>query len=554
MYRLLIVDDEPFIVDGLMHLFSEVDIELEIYTAYTVTEAMKHVMRTRIDIVISDMRMPIKNGLQFIDELLTFWPQCRIIFLSGYDDFDYVYHAMKRNIDSYILKTEDDEILIAAVKKSIMKIEEKRSYQKLIKTTESKFAKMIPIVKRKVLEALAKGESVTGILKSPVIEKDAFDIELDGKWFTIAGRVESIKSSESSEERLQNLYYIESLFIKELHPNLSIEFFMFEHSLAVWFIQPKKVNGVFYKEDKPEWGAIKEYLKGYLENVQDNYLSLLQTKVSFVIGDEPVDCQVVSHAFHKICESLKIMSYYTNEMIIVDLGEENPFFEDEIETSNYHFWKKDLLILESAISVGDHHKSLEIVNKIFEELFNSSRHSNIVKTEFFYSISLLLLEFLRNKDLYHHLVRENEKLTSKIIDNFPIIIDTKEKIDYFVKKICEYQTTKREEGKHNLVSHVNEYIKENISGDLSLTTIAKSVYFNPSYLSRFYKEQTGINISDYINQLKIEMAKYYLTETEMFVQTIASKLGFSSPSYFTMFFKKNINQSPQDYREQRWRK
>lgn len=363
MYQLLILDDEPIIVNGLMQLFSEINEELDIYPAYSVREALKIAIQIKIDIVITDMRMPEKSGIQFIDELQTLWPQCRIIFLSGYDNFDYVYNAMKRNIDSYVLKTEDDEVLINAVRKSIRRIQEERMFHNLI---------------------------------------------------------------ELSDSQLKN----------------------------------------------------------------------------------------------------------------------------QIEYPIQHFWKKELPILENAISEGNYSKCMEIMNELFNELYDSNQTTNIVKTEFLYSISLLLIGYFRKHSFYQYMLSNFESFVHRIMDSSPGMITSKEDILFLLRRICDYQLISRKEKNHNLIFSVNEYIKENISGDLSLTSIAKSVYLNPSYLSRFYKEQTGINISDFINQLKLDKAKYYLGETEMYIQTIASKLGFNSPSYFTLFFKKNVHISPQDYREQ----
>lgn len=59
-----------------------------------------------------------------------------------------------------------------------------------------------------------------------------------------------------------------------------------------------------------------------------------------------------------------------------------------------------------------------------------------------------------------------------------------------------------------------------------------------------------MNITEYIDQVKVEKAKYYLQETDLFIQQIAEKLGFNSSSYFTAFFKKYVSLSPQEYRNQ----
>jgi len=97
---------------------------------------------------------------------------------------------------------------------------------------------------------------------------------------------------------------------------------------------------------------------------------------------------------------------------------------------------------------------------------------------------------------------------------------------------------------------VNKYIEENLDGDLSLSTLAGHVFLNRSYFSRLYKQITGINLSSYINEKRLEKAKRLLTSTDNMVYDIALQIGFDSQSYFTVFFKKAVGMSPQAYRNE----
>ncbi len=107
MYRLLIVDDEPVITNGLVQLFEEnPEFELDVLKAYSAKEALAIAKKMKLDILVSDIRMPQKSGLQLVDELMYYWPMCRIIFLTGYSEFEYVQEALRKNVDNYILKTE----------------------------------------------------------------------------------------------------------------------------------------------------------------------------------------------------------------------------------------------------------------------------------------------------------------------------------------------------------------------------------------------------------------------------------------------------------------
>src|SRR5690606_14704865 len=110
MYRLLIVDDEEIIVNGLYEIFRNIkDLDLDVYKAYSGEEAIEWLNRTRVDIVLTDIRMPGIDGLELLEIIHRSWPQCRVIFLTGYDEFEYVYKAIQHKAVNYILKIEDND-------------------------------------------------------------------------------------------------------------------------------------------------------------------------------------------------------------------------------------------------------------------------------------------------------------------------------------------------------------------------------------------------------------------------------------------------------------
>lgn len=90
MYRMLIVDDLPVIVEGLVKMFGKKKPELELYQAYSAYQALDVLNRTRIDIVLSDIRMPGMEGTELLHEIKRHWPLCKVIFLTSFDDFHYI--------------------------------------------------------------------------------------------------------------------------------------------------------------------------------------------------------------------------------------------------------------------------------------------------------------------------------------------------------------------------------------------------------------------------------------------------------------------------------
>ena len=94
-----------------------------------------------------------------------------------------------------------------------------------------------------------------------------------------------------------------------------------------------------------------------------------------------------------------------------------------------------------------------------------------------------------------------------------------------------------------------EYIRKNIHQNISRSEIASSIYMNPEYLSRLFKKEKGISLSDYVIQEKLKIASSLLKGTNLSISIIASNIGYTNFSYFTQVFKKVYGVSPSEYRQ-----
>lgn len=102
----------------------------------------------------------------------------------------------------------------------------------------------------------------------------------------------------------------------------------------------------------------------------------------------------------------------------------------------------------------------------------------------------------------------------------------------------------------SVVMRVRKFIAANIKQeDLSREVIANAVFLNPDYLSRLFKQQTGVSLSEYVQQQRLNLAKNLLTQTSLPVGNIALDLGYSSFSYFTRVFKAATGCAPMEYRK-----
>ena len=93
------------------------------------------------------------------------------------------------------------------------------------------------------------------------------------------------------------------------------------------------------------------------------------------------------------------------------------------------------------------------------------------------------------------------------------------------------------------------YIDANLSGDLSLKTLAQKLNISSSYLSTIFKKETGHTLTDLIAQRRVDRAKELLRTTRLQIQTVAQHCGIVDVHYFSKIFKKVTGQTPKEYRD-----
>lgn len=104
------------------------------------------------------------------------------------------------------------------------------------------------------------------------------------------------------------------------------------------------------------------------------------------------------------------------------------------------------------------------------------------------------------------------------------------------------------QGYSKLVRKVLVHIEIDLSADLTLSTQAKLLDVNPSYLSTFFKKETGQTLTEYVTEKRMEHAIFLLNSTNMQIQTIAQYCGIPDVCYFTKTFKKLVGKSPTEYK------
>ena len=225
MNRLLIVDDFPVIVDGLADLFSEkAGPDLEIFRAYSGFEALEVLKQVRIDVVLSDIRMPVKTGIDLLKEIRSHWPRCKVIFLTSYNDFEYARDAISLGGYDYILKTEGDDRIIESVFRALEKLRNEQEYEELVKRSREQYNQVKPVLQKEYLIELLEGRKTSAASRNERFKSLEIPLDADRPLYLLLMRLDEYDGSDSYAERIRRVYSVRNILGDYLNNSVELLF------------------------------------------------------------------------------------------------------------------------------------------------------------------------------------------------------------------------------------------------------------------------------------------------------------------------------------------
>ena len=552
MYRLLIVDDEELLVNGLYEVFrSDDSLELDIYKAYSGQEALDWLNRTRMDIVITDIQMPEINGLRLLEEIETNWTQTRVIFLTGHSEFEYAYRAIQSSGVSYLLKTESFERIVEVVKSAIIEIERDSRNEVLIQDAKEQMDQIASLVQRDYLLQILNGDTDLeigaeqfGELKLPLNANEPVLVAM--------GSIHGLSNIASYNERAKCMIAVRRTILKFLSSHVYTVVLPDHHYRLVLLVQP-------HQSQTPVEKTIS-FLEGTLEAVQNACQAGLSLSIGFTIGGESTSWQELSAKYYHLAQLLSYRIGSESESLLIGredgtalrgAGLDLPG-EERNDMSQLSRWlnQRASMLLEQYMESGQQDRYLEHLKTVLVPLSRVKSQHNPLAIEAYYAVALGLLSFINRKQLgekvaFHigqyqvmrHELFSSWQAAAEFLTNLSEILFD---LYFFEQKTRADQT----------VAHLQRYIVEHIGEDLSLVHLAEQVYLNPSYLSRIYKKETGVALSSFIEAARMKRAKELLLDYHCKITEIAQQVGYSSPASFTRFFKNASGMTPQAYRDQ----
>jgi AraC-like DNA-binding protein/mannose-6-phosphate isomerase-like protein (cupin superfamily) len=149
------------------------------------------------------------------------------------------------------------------------------------------------------------------------------------------------------------------------------------------------------------------------------------------------------------------------------------------------------------------------------------------------------------EDILDSMLREkekNEQFSGEILESY---------LNILIKKMLRKTSAVPEQSKTDENwKDILDYIDDNLNTKMKLSGVAEKCFYNPSYFSRMFKEKSGVTLMKYIRERRISMSKKLLIESQITVDEISIKVGFSNRSSFYRFFPNYTAMTPSEYRKE----
>ena len=535
MYSVILVDDERSLRESIERL---VDWEGHgfqlIGTAENGLDAIELIEKEVVpDLVITDIKMPVMDGIDFAKALREDYPSIKIAFLSGYDEFQYAVEGIRLNVVSYLLKPiskNEIEEFLSNLKDSMD--EEIYSVNDMSRIS-AEYNKNIELIKASFLNSLLTEYNFEGS------EAGIFD-------FLKTHNMEFL----NQEKILFTIRFSEPQILKE-SPQENIEFQRFSlFQILQDIIEKYSENVVFLFSSYvvciltgvPE--ELNDMKDIFAKDVIDTTKKLLNKDVVIGGSDPYQDIFGTRKAYRDTLTALD----YTNS----DVGENSVFISDVEKTSSRpeFLYKIDEGAFLLALKTKDKAYIKETLEDIFiDEYYINHNRVSILRTV----VSIVYVNCIRA--LRETVGEVDDKINQWYQQIFEAILydDLKvlqNELEDFCMYIIEEVVKSRNLLKNSLVMESLEHLEENYTNPkLTLKSTSQHLNVSSSYFSTIFKKETGKSFIDTLTEMKMNKAKDLVLTTEMKMFEIASECGYDDQHYFSYSFKKYFDVSPTKMRK-----
>ena len=528
MYRVILVDDEPLILAGIASLIVWEDYDCTIVgKATNGPSAYDMILELQPDIVITDIRMPVLNGLELIEKCKAAGCIFAFLMLTNLEEFDLARRALALGATDYLVKLNlSPEELLRALERAKEKCDlmvshhEHQLYNNMVQYTPQD---MIRAYFGKAL--IAHDESAT------LPEELARTYE---RSFVTLISLRQDNISFLPGEEVMDLKQINSQ-IGDIIQGICGRFFK---TFTLLTDTPNVFLLVAVLHDGQDLEATMNQFGGKVNSALKTYFELTAV---LGISDTGGGILELPSAVEQARTALEYYYYDSATPVVFYQGQH--YHKSSAKTFNINFLKKDL---SSAIQQNDSGKLAEIFGQIID-LFTECKPGKEHAASACINIYTYLYSFFDNEGSSYQDIFPYTINIAEYLNHFTSLADILEWLGSFRDKLCKLLEDRKENRSDKLVEQAKRYIAEHYTEKLTLTEIADVLNISAGHLSITFKKFTGTTLSDYIADVKIEHAKALIDTHQYLMYEISDMLGFDNPYYFSKVFKKVTGMSPREH-------
>lgn len=506
MYSILIVDDEKKERDGIGRLIQRYNYALDIKKACNGEDALKVFEKNHIDILLTDIKMPLMDGMQLIEELHRRGKSPICIIYSAYGEFEYAQNAISLGVLEYLLKPIRLDAFQKLMEKVIGLCEEKDFNEIEKKKRDKEYNELVSYKTNQQMLKYLENE----IAMIPNTE----NLEID---FSNEIGIPILISCYSTLFALHWEEY--KTDIEKILKKPAIIINRDDNQILIILKSEKK---------RISYVALREQGEEILRISKRKY----QTDVFIVIGNATESLTDLKKEYEEIKEQLDYQFFSTESMLILH----NEVFFEKLGQNVLKLYIERVI---NCAKMADFAGMKNEFEKVFDYMEKNTGFSSIY-------VKYTFIDVLKE-------VSDYTNFDQKLVEYIEQIYSTKslEELKRIVITIIHnmIQTSSTESSENRIVQMSKEIIYKNYGdSNLGVATIAGKLDVSVAYLSSLFKMETGQNLVKFITKYRIEKSKELLKHTNMKVNDVANHVGYINPSYFISIFRNHEGVSPTQYR------
>jgi two-component system response regulator YesN len=541
LYKVLLVDDEADVREGLVQEIHWGACGFTIEgTAENGREAMELAERLEPDVVITDISMPFQDGLQLAAWLREHQPLCKIVILTGYDEFDYARQAITLRVDEYLLKPFSADSFMELLHKIKDKIDREVAEREDVRQLKEHYRTSLPLLRESFLASL-----LTRKLPRTIIEEKTRNYGLPSNGACYLASVLALYPAAEDKEKTSSssLRHSGDLDLM-LHAMLNIaKELMDPLSYGSAFIYQDSIV-LLTTNDGREGEAWFNDLQVTLDRLLKSVLHYLKLSVTIGVGSKVRHLSDLKHSYQ---DALLALDYR------LILGAEKVIFIDDVESPRQEGVRLDELMEQALIrnlKLGTAEELSEAISHIFDELIGASCTIHEVQVYLLEVVTSILRTAKESGIEMEELFGAGFQLHAEIF-KFSGLEEAKVWLLDISLTIRKHISSSRQHSYKDIVEKALQYTREHyVDPELSLQKLCMQLHISTGYFSGVFKKEIKMTYVQYLMQLRMETAKELLRSSDLKAFEIAERVGYADPNYFSFCFKKQVGISPKEYRAQ----